>query len=125
MADKILDNGTLLALGLVGVVAAAGALSKRGSMARSMVRFGTTTDASEAADILKNFMGLVGNEPSSYNKKQWDAAHKALKSKDVAAIYKAFIDLEQSEGGEPPDDNEDMAGHWDDLKRGMRKFKQK
>ena len=30
MAGKILDNGTLLALGLVGVVAAAGAASKAG-----------------------------------------------------------------------------------------------
>ncbi len=83
------------------------------------------SDASEAADILENFMGLVGDEPSSHNKKQWDAAHKALKSKDVAVIYKAFVDLEQSEGGEPPDDDVDVADHWDDLKRGMRKFKPK
>jgi hypothetical protein len=35
MADKILDNGTLLTLGLVGVVAAVGAFSKRGSRAQS------------------------------------------------------------------------------------------
>ena len=31
MADKLLDNGTLLTLGLVGVVAAVGAMRKRGS----------------------------------------------------------------------------------------------
>ncbi len=34
MAGKILDNGTLVTLGLVGVVAAAGAVVKRGSAAR-------------------------------------------------------------------------------------------
>lgn len=31
MADKLIDNGTLLALGLVGLVAAAGAMARRGS----------------------------------------------------------------------------------------------
>ena len=37
MADfkNLTDNGSLLTLGLVGVVAAAGAFAKRGSMARS------------------------------------------------------------------------------------------
>jgi len=35
MAGKILDNGALVALGIVGVVAAAGAFAKRGSRAQS------------------------------------------------------------------------------------------
>ena len=35
MAGKILDNGTLLTLGIVGVVAAAGAFATRGSRAQS------------------------------------------------------------------------------------------
>lgn len=79
---NLTDNGTLLTLGLVGVVAAAGAIKNRGSMAY-------TGSMSEKGGVAYVLLVSGGNRPSAKGlPKVWGAArNKHALERDARELY--------------------------------------